>query len=195
MISGKIFDDFFLDIGTEEYYKKSSNLLIKNLKKPAVFLDRDGVINHDYGYVHSTKNFEFKNGVIKGLKYLTQKNYYIFIVTNQAGIGKRIFSLEQFFELHKQLKDFFIKEKIYINDVKYSPFHIDAKIKKYKKKSGFRKPGNLMIKKILKNWDIILEKSFMIGDKNSDKICAEKSGLYFEFAKDNFYNQIKLLIK
>jgi len=195
MISGKIFDDFFLDIGTEEYYKKSSHLLIKNFKKPAVFLDRDGVINHDYGYVHSTKNFEFKNGVIKGLKYLTQKNYYIFIVTNQAGIGKRIFSLEQFFELHKQLKDFFIKEKIYINDVKYSPFHIDAKIKKYKKKSGFRKPGNLMIKKILKNWDIILEKSFMIGDKNSDKICAEKSGLYFEFAKDNFYNQIKLLIK
>ena len=52
-----------------------------------------------------------------------------------------------------------------------------------------------MIKKILKNWDIILEKSFMIGDQNSDKICAEKSGLYFEFAKDNFYNQIKLLIK
>ena len=194
-INGKIFDNFFLDIGTENYYKKASRLLIKNFKRPAVFLDRDGVINHDYGYVHSTKNFEFKNGVIKGLKYLTQKNYYIFIVTNQAGIGKRIFSLEQFFELHKQLKDFFIKEKIYINDVKYSPFHIDAKIKKYKKKSGFRKPGNLMIKKILKNWDIILEKSFMIGDKNSDKICAEKSGLYFEFAKDNFYNQIKLLIK
>ena len=52
-----------------------------------------------------------------------------------------------------------------------------------------------MIKEILKNWDIMKKKSFMIGDKISDEICAKKSGLYFEFAKDNFYNQIKLLIK
>jgi len=194
-VNGKIFKDFFLDIGTEKYYKKTSNLLIKNLKKPAAFLDRDGVINYDYGYVHSKKKFKFKYGVLKGLKYLTKKKYYLFIVTNQAGIGKRIFSLKQFIELHRELKDDFIKHKIYINDVKYSPFHIDAKIQKFKKKSGFRKPGNLMIKEILKNWDIMKKKSFMIGDKISDEICAKKSGLYFEFAKDNFYNQIKLLIK
>ena len=194
-VNGKIFKDFFLDIGTEKYYKKTSNLLIKNLKKPAAFLDRDGVINYNYGYVHSKKKFKFKYGVLKGLKYLTKKKYYLFIVTNQAGIGKRIFSLKQFIELHRELKDDFIKHKIYINDVKYSPFHIDAKIQKFKKKSGFRKPGNLMIKEILKNWDIMKKKSFMIGDKISDEICAKRSGLYFEFAKDNFYNQIKLLIK
>ena len=194
-INGKIFKDFFLDIGTEKYYKKTSSLLIKNLKKPAAFLDRDGVINHDYGYVHTKKNFKFKNGVIKGLKYLTKKNYYLFIVTNQAGIGKKIFSLNQFIKLHKELKGDLIKHKIYINDVKYSPFHIDAKIQKFKKKSGFRKPGNLMIKEILKKWDIVKKKSFMIGDKISDEICAKRSGLYFEFAKNNFYNQVKLIIK
>ena len=194
-INGKIFDNFFLDIGTENYYKKASRLLIKNFKRPAVFLDRDGVINHDYGYVHTLKKFKFKNGVIKGLKYLTKKNYYIFIVTNQAGIGKKIYSLEKFIKLHKELKEILIKEKIYINDVKYSPYHIDAKIKKFKKISGFRKPGNLMIKEILKNWDILINKSFMIGDKISDKMCAEKSDLYFEFAKDNFYYQARSIVK
>ena len=194
-INGKIFNNFFLDIGTEGYYKKTSRLLIKNFKRPAVFLDRDGVINHDYGYVHTLQKFKFKNGVIQGLKYLTKNNYYIFIVTNQAGIGKKLYSLEKFIKLHTELKDILIKEKIYINDVKYSPYHIDAKIKKFKKRSGFRKPGNLMIKEIFKNWDISIDKSFMIGDKISDKICALKSGLNFEFAKGNFYYQTRSLVK
>ena len=52
-----------------------------------------------------------------------------------------------------------------------------------------------MIKEIFKNWDISLNKSFMVGDRISDKICAEKSKLYFEFAKENLYNQIKSIIK
>ena len=194
-INGKIFDKFFIDIGTEHFYKKTSSLLINNFKKPAAFLDRDGVINYDYGYVHSLKNFRFKNGVLKGLKYLTKKNYYIFIVTNQAGIGKKIYTLDKFVKLHKELKDILIKEKVFINDVKYSPYHIKAKIKKFKKNSGFRKPGNLMIKEILKNWDVLMNKSFMIGDKIKDKMCAKKSNLYFEFAKNNFYYQAKLITK
>lgn len=194
-INGKIFNSFFLDIGTENYYKKTSRLLIKNFKRPAAFLDRDGVINEDHGYVHTLKNFKFRNGVIDGLKYLTKKNYYIFIVTNQAGIGKKIYTLEKFIKLHKELKDIFIKNDIFINDVKYSPYHVNAKIKKFRKKSGLRKPGNLMIKEIFKNWDISLNKSFMVGDRISDKICAEKSKLYFEFAKENLYNQIKSIIK
>ncbi|MDB4083855.1 HAD-IIIA family hydrolase [Candidatus Pelagibacter sp.] len=194
-INGKIFNEFFLDIGTENYYKKASALLLKNLKKPAAFLDRDGVINHDYGYVHTLKKFKFKNGVIDGLKYLSKKNYYIFIITNQAGIGKKIYTLEKFIKLHRELKDILIKKKIYINDVKYSPYHVDAKIDKYKKNSQFRKPGNLMIKEIFNNWDISMNKSFMIGDQISDKICAKRSGLYFEFAKDNFFVQVKSIIR
>ena len=63
------------------------------------------------------------------------------------------------------------------------------------KKEARRKPGNLMIKEILKNWDILMNKSFMIGDKISDKMCAEKSDLYFEFAKDNFYYQARSIVK
>ena len=64
-------------------------LLIKNCTKPAAFLDRDGVINYDTGYVHKIKNFKFRPGVSKGLKYL-KKKYYIFIITNQSGIARGI---------------------------------------------------------------------------------------------------------
>ena len=78
---------------------------------------------------------------------------------------------------------------------RFHHFTPDAKIKKYKKNSYTRKPGNLMIERIKKRWHINVSKSFMIGDQNSDKICAKKSGLYFEFAKKNFYHQTKLIVK
>ncbi len=193
-ISGKFYNDFFLDIGSKIFLKKASKLLVEKYKKPAVFLDRDGVINYDYGYVHNVKNFKFRRGVIKGLKYLTKKKYHIFIVTNQAGIGKKKFTLESFKNLHKYLKKLFLKKKISIRDVQYSPFHKKAKIKKYIKNSKYRKPGNLMIKKIFENWDIVSNKSFMIGDKKSDKLAAKKSNLKFHYAQPDLFIQIKNII-
>jgi D,D-heptose 1,7-bisphosphate phosphatase len=167
---------------------------LKKFSKKAVFLDRDGVINHDYGYVHSIKKFKLRRGVIKGLSLLSKKNYFIFIVTNQAGIGKKIFSLDAFKKLHIELKKRFTKKNIFINEVKYSPFHKDAKILKYKKITNFRKPGNLMIKSLFRNWDIKKKKSFVIGDKKSDFLAAKKSNLKFYYADDDFYKQIKSII-
>lgn len=190
-IVGKIYKNFFLDIGTPKYFKKSSVLLKKHFKRPAAFLDRDGVINYDYGYVYKPKNFKFKNGVLKTLKHLIKKNYYIFVITNQAGIARRIFSENDFFKLHRYLKNKLSSKNIFFNEVKYSPYHPEGKMKKYKKRSSYRKPGNLMIKDIFKNWLIDKKNSFMIGDKNSDQLCAKKSNLYFEFVKKNFLKQIK----
>jgi len=164
-------------------------------KKPAVFLDRDGVINYDYGYVYKYKDFKLKPGVIKGLKLLTKNNYRIFIITNQSGIARGFFKVKDVELLHKLIIRDLKKKKITINEIKYSPFHIMGVIKKYKKDSKTRKPGNLMIKQILKKWNTDLEESFMIGDKNSDKICAKISKLYFQFPKKNFFSQIKSILK
>jgi len=193
-INGKIFSDFFIDIGSEHYLKIAERKLKKKYTKPAIFLDRDGVINYDYGYVHKIKNFKFRPGVLQGLKYLSKKKFYIFIITNQAGIGKKIFSEKQFIQLHKNINRKLKKFNIYFHDIQYSPFHPKAKIKKYKKKSSLRKPGNKMIENIKFNWDIHKKKSFMIGDKISDKLAAKKSGLKFYYAKQNFYKQIKSII-
>ena len=195
IISGKKFNRFFFDIGTPKNFLKANKILYKHFYKPAVFLDRDGVINFDKGYVHKERDFKLRPGVIKGLKYLSENNYYIFIVTNQAGIGKKIFTLDSFTKLHLYIKKKLQNENILIDNVSFSPFHPDAKIKKYRKNSSTRKPGNLMIERIKKQWHLNLSKSFMIGDQNSDKICARNSGLYFEFAKKDFYLQSKSIIK
>jgi len=195
LLTGKIFNNFFIDIGTPSDYKKAKKLLYKKFLRPAAFLDRDGVINYKKDYVYKEKDFKFRPGVVKGLKLLNEKGYYIFIITNQGGIGKNIFKESDFIKLQTNIKARLQKLNIFINDVSYSPFHPNAKIKKYKKKSLTRKPGNLMIKRIKKNWHVSLKKSFMIGDQLSDQICAKKSKLYFEFAKKNFYSQIKTIIK
>ncbi len=195
LITGRVFNNFFLDIGTPKYLKSSSNELKKIYMKPAVFLDRDGVINYDKGYVFKKKDFKFRKGVIKGLKYLIKKNYHLFVVTNQAGIAKGFYKEKDLENLHFFLKHYLLKKKILFDDVQYCPFHHKGKINKYKKRSSLRKPNNQMIKNIFKNWLIDKRKSFMIGDKISDKKCAHKSELKFYFAKDNFYEQVKKIIR
>tara|TARA_B100000579_G_scaffold21758_1_gene15335 strand:+ start:2044 stop:3228 length:1185 start_codon:yes stop_codon:yes gene_type:complete len=194
-ISGLLVKKFFLDIGTPKNYKKAGKLLLKNCIKPAAFLDRDGVINYDTGYVHKIRDFKFRPGVISGLKLLRDNNYYIFIITNQAGIGRGIYSENQFYKLHINLKNKLQRNDVFFDDINFCPYHPDAKIKRYRKVTDLRKPGNLMVKQIKQKWHTKAKKSFMIGDQLSDKICAKRSGLYFEYAKENFYKQIKNIIK
>ena len=79
------------------------------IPKPAVFLDRDGTINYDYGYVYKFSKFKFRPYVLRGLKYLTKKKYFIFIITNQAGIAKGKFKLSDLLKLHNQLKKYLRK--------------------------------------------------------------------------------------
>ena len=164
------------------------------MKKPAAFLDRDGVINYDFGYVYKYEDFKLRPGVVKGLKLLNKNNYRIFIVSNQSGIARGFFKKKDVELLHKSFKKSLRKHKIKIHDIKFSPFHSKGKIKRYAKNSRTRKPDNLMIKQLLRKWPTNVQNSFMIGDKKSDKMCAKKSGLYFEFAKKNLFYQIKNII-
>ena len=163
--------------------------------KHAVFLDRDGTINYDKGYTYKFSKFKFRPGVVKGLRYLTKRKYLIFIVTNQAGIAKGKFKISDLYRLHKQLKKYLIEKKIKVTSIKFCPYHPHATIKKYRKKTNYRKPGNLMLKEILRKHKINLNKSFMLGDKKSDKIAAKKSKLFFEFVDKNFFDQVKKIDK
>ena len=193
-IAGKLFKNFFIDIGTPNNFKRAQNALLLYFRRPAVFLDRDGVINHDYEYVYKYKNFKFRKGVLKGLDFLIKKKFYLFIITNQAGIAKNVFKERDFLKLHKTLKQKLSSKNIYFDEVQFCPYHPKAKIKKYKKITSLRKPGNKMIKNITSKWLINKHKSFMIGDKLSDQQCALKSKLKFEYANENFFKQVKKIV-
>ena len=164
---------------------------MKRIAKPAVFLDRDGTINYDDGYTHKFSKFKFKPYVINGLKFLCKKKYLIFIVTNQAGVAKGKFKLTDLYKLHTSIIKYLNKKNVYITDIEFCPYHPNAIIKKYKKKTNYRKPGNLMIKKLIKKWNVDKKSSFMLGDQLSDKIAAKTTGLYFEYPKYDFCKQVK----
>ena len=164
-------------------------------KYKAAFLDRDGVINFDKGYINNFSNITLRKGVVKGLQELSKKNYLIFIITNQAGVAKGFITYEDLLKLNKQFIKFFKKRNIKITKIEFCPHHHKGVVKKYKKKCKCRKPGNLMIKRIFKSWKIDKKSSFMIGDRLKDKQTALKSGLLFEYALPNFKKQIKDLIK
>ena len=134
-------------------------------------------------------------GAIKALKFLKKQNYYIFIVTNQAGIAKKIFTINDLFVLHKKLKILLSKKNINIDDVQFSPYHKKGKLKKFTKNSNLRKPNNGMILNIMKKFRINKKNSFFIGDKYSDYLAANKSNLQFEYVKKDLFHQVKNKIK
>ena len=109
--------------------------------KWTLFLDRDGVINKDLGYVHSFKYFEFLPGFINSLKRLSKFNIDIFIITNQSGIARGYFTEDDFndfmLSVHKRL----LNENILIKKTFYCPHHEDGVIKKYSVKCDCRKPN------------------------------------------------------
>ena len=191
---GKIYNNFFLDIGTPKTLKLARKILPKYFYKPALFLDRDGTLNHytEGKYIYKFRYFKFKTGTVEILKKIT-KNFYLFLVTNQAGIGKNIFTENDFINLHKKIKEFLTRKNVYINEIKFCPFHPLAKIKKYKKNSLLRKPGNLMVEQLKKDWEIDFKKSYMIGDKRSDELCAKKSKLRFLYVNKNLQQTMKYL--
>ena len=94
------------------YYMK--DFFIQTTKRKVIFLDRDGVINHDSGYIGKIENFHFINGVFEACKYFISLGYEIIIITNQSGIGRKYFTQEDFDKLTNWMLDKFTENKIEI---------------------------------------------------------------------------------
>ena len=185
-IVGEVDNSFFVDIGTEKNLKYARKILPKLYYKPALFLDRDGVINRDFGYVHSRNKLIFNKSIIKKIKdFLKKKECFVFIVTNQAGIAKGYFSLNKFLNFQKYIHAYLSEKGLFINDIEFCPHHQDSKITKYKKNCNCRKPRNGMIKNLLDRWNININESLFLGDRDIDKKCSEKSKIKFLMCKNN----------
>ena len=141
----------------------------------AIFLDRDGTINKDFGYVHSNDQFELLPGVITGLKKLQKAGFLLIIITNQSGIARGLFSEQQFLQFDTWVREYLKKYQINIEKTYYCPHHPDARIPQYKTKCDCRKPGTLLFRKAIDEYDIDISKSYVIGDKERDiQICFQQ---------------------
>lgn len=143
------------------------------LKNKAVFLDRDGIINEDTGYVAKPHEVTFIDGIFDFCTKVQQKGYLLIVITNQSGVARGYFSENDVDALHTWMKQEFAKKGVTITHFYYCPYHKDGLIKYYKKDSDFRKPNPGMVLLAAKEYNIDINKSVMIGDKYSDRIKLE----------------------
>lgn len=167
-------------------------------KTKIAFLDRDGVINSskiNKGYIGKIKDFKWIKGSKKAIKFLKENKYKVVIVTNQSGIARGYFKIKDLNKIHKYLKIQLEKIGTSIDRIYFCPYHIEGKIKKYKKKSKLRKPDNGMFKLAEKKWLIDKKESFMIGDQKTDMQFAYKSKIRgYLFKGENLYNFLREVI-
>jgi D-glycero-D-manno-heptose 1,7-bisphosphate phosphatase len=185
----------FIDIGTPKNFFLAKKIIKKNTYRPAIFFDRDGVINYDYGYTYKIRDFKFKPQIIKTLKFISNKNFYIFIVTNQSGIARGYYGTNDFIKLQEHIKKELLIKNIFINDVVYCPHYKTGIVKKFSINCNCRKPKTGMVEYLKENWTINIKKSLFIGDNITDKICAQRSDINFIFYNKNLYKNIKRYIK
>lgn len=147
----------------------------------ALFLDRDGIINEDKGYVHKIDDFKFVDGIFQVLKVFQNANYMLIIITNQAGIARGFYTEEDFFELNNWMLLQLELKGIQIKKVFFDPTHPENGIGHYKMESCDRKPNPGMIFKAQKEYNLDLQKSVLLGDKDSDILAGINAGVGMNF--------------
>ena len=164
----------------------------------ALFLDRDGVINIDYGYVYDKQNFVFVDGIFDLCRTGISNDYKIIIITNQSGIARGYFSEEDFLKLNSWMLKIFKEKGIKISQTYYCPFHPVHGLGRYKRDDHCRKPSPGMILKAEEEHKLNLKESVLIGDKATDVQAGKRAGVKYNllFTQDDpFVHKDTLIIK
>lgn len=175
---GQRFDNnYFIDIGIPESYARAQIEIPEQKCRPAAFLDRDGVINIDFGYVGSPDRFAFVPGAPEAIAALNAAGYYVFIVTNQAGIGRGYYTETDHLALMAYINRELSRSGGHFDDHRFCPYHPQEGIGEFRREHPWRKPNPGMLLDLLDQWPIKLDRSFVVGDKESDLVAGAGAGI------------------
>ena len=147
------------------------------MSRKALFLDRDGVINIDYGHVYEIAKFDFVEGIFELCREALNRDFLIIVITNQAGIAKGYYNEGDFHILNDHMINEFAKDDLKISRTYYCPYHKDGVVQEYRGESEDRKPAPGMLLKAQHDFDIDMSASIMIGDKETDIEAALAAGV------------------
>ncbi|MCL1889757.1 MAG: HAD family hydrolase [Desulfovibrionaceae bacterium] len=144
---------------------------------PALFLDRDGVINIDRGYVHRQEDFIFVEGIFELVRAARQAGRRVIVATNQSGIGRGLYSEKDFLRLMDWVKDEFLAQGADLDAVYYCPFHPEHGLGAYRRESPERKPAPGMLLRAAREHGLDLARSLLLGDALSDMQAGLDAGI------------------
>ena len=155
----------------------------------ACFLDRDGVLNEDVGYLHKSQDFKWIDGAVEAIKLLKKNNFLVIVITNQSGISRGYFTSKDVTNLHEWMNKILKKEDIQIND-----FFFSGDLPNNNPESR-RKPSPKMINEAIEKYNLDKTRCFMVGDKLSDLEAAKNAQIKgFLFNKSNLKNFIEKIL-
>jgi D,D-heptose 1,7-bisphosphate phosphatase len=176
-LRGHVLDGYFIDIGLPETLQQGRRELLARRRRPAAFLDRDGVINIDHGYVHRPDQVEWIPGAQESVRRLNDLGYRVVVVTNQAGVAYGYYTEQDVIALHGWIQEEFAAKGAFIDAFYYCPYHPDGRVERFRASHVDRKPGPGMVLRALSDMHIDRRNSFLIGDKESDIVCARSAGI------------------
>lgn len=142
------------------------------IKRPAAFLDRDGVLNVDHGYAFRPDQLQWIAGAPQAVRMLNEAGFTVIVVTNQSGIARGLYDEAAMHQFHAHMQDALRAQGAHIDAFYFCPHHPDGTIKALAVRCDCRKPGTGMFEQAASEWPIDLARSFMIGDKDSDMAAA-----------------------
>ena len=135
------------------------------------------MINHDDNYVHRPEQIRWIDGAREAIRWLNDAGYYVFAVTNQAGVARGYYGEDDVKSLHGWMQDELQAAGAHIDCFEYCPDHPEGVVERYRRVSEMRKPGPGMILKLQKEWNVEMDGSFMIGDRDIDMQAAAAAGI------------------
>jgi D,D-heptose 1,7-bisphosphate phosphatase len=176
-LCGTVAEGWFIDIGVPDDLARAQTELPARLLRPALFLDRDGVLNVDHGWVGTRERFEWVPGALDAVRMASDRGWHVFIVTNQSGVARGHYDEQAVRALLDWIADCARAAGGTIDDARYCPYHPEAPLPDYRRDSGHRKPGPGMLLDLIGTWELDPAACLMIGDQPSDMQAAESAGV------------------
>jgi D-glycero-D-manno-heptose 1,7-bisphosphate phosphatase len=152
-------------------------MLNRRTLRPAAFLDRDGVINVDSGYTSRPEDLVFTPTAVEGIRLLNKSGYLVIVVTNQSGVARGYYASEDVDRFHEAIAAELARSDASIDAFYYCPYHPDGTVDGFSCEHDDRKPSPGMLRRATEDWAIDLDRSFLIGDKESDVVAAARMGI------------------
>jgi D-glycero-D-manno-heptose 1,7-bisphosphate phosphatase len=147
------------------------------VRRPAVFFDRDGVLNQEVGYLFESSKLVWIDGAREAIKAVNDSGYFAFVVTNQSGVARGFYDEDHVRKLHAWMARELAGIGARIDAFEYCPFHPEGTIERYRRDSDRRKPAAGMIRDLVERFPVDVERSFLVGDKPTDVMAARAAGL------------------